>query len=362
MLRTCPHLRRPGSVRSGLPSPLRPSFRPGLRPGLRERPPRAAFTIESVRVLFAGTPVVALPALHHLLQSRHEVVGVLTRAPAPRGRGRTLHPSPVGETAAEAGLEVLTPRTLRDEETVEEIRALDADVVAVVAYGLLVPPAALTATTHGWVNLHFSLLPAYRGAAPVQRALLAGEDVTGATTFLIDEGLDTGPVLATMTETISPTDTSGALLDRLSVAGAPLLTHSLEKLVSGLIEPAPQTDAGASHAPKLHAADAYVDFDAPAVHVDRLVRATTPAPGPWTTVPDGARLKLRQVTPRPDVDDLAPGEVRADRREVLVGTRTHAVALTEVAPAGKSWMAADAWVRGARLDADDRLGRHRPEA
>lgn len=315
-----------------------------------------------VRVLFAGTPVAALPALRHLLHSPHEVVGVLTRAPARRGRGRTLYPSPVGEAAEEAGLEVLTPRTLRDPEVVEQIRELDADVAAVVAYGLIIPPPALAATTHGWVNLHFSLLPAYRGAAPVQRALLAGEDITGATTFLLDEGLDTGPVLATMTETVQPSDTSGDLLDRLAVAGAPLLTRSLETLVSGRIDPAPQSEHGVSHAAKLNPSDAFVDLTAPAAHVDRLVRATTPAPGPWTTLPDGARLKLRPVRLRPDVDDLAPGEVRADRHEVLVGTGTHPVALGEVAPAGKSWMAADAWARGARLEPGAVLGADGPDA
>ncbi|MGC5627278.1 methionyl-tRNA formyltransferase [Georgenia sp. Z1344] len=315
-----------------------------------------------MRVLFAGTPVVALPALHHLLQSEHEVVGVLTRAPAARGRGRTLHPSPVGEAAAEADLPVLTPRTLRDEAAVEEIRELGADVAAVVAYGLLIPPPALAATTHGWVNLHFSLLPAYRGAAPVQRALLAGEDVTGATTFLLDEGLDTGPVLATMTETIQATDTSGALLDRLSVAGAPLLTRSLETLVSGLIDPAPQSTHGVSLAPKLTTSDAFVDLDQPAQQVDRIIRATTPAPGPWTTLPGGDRLKLRPVDQVQGTTDLAPGEVRAGRREVLVGTATYAVRLTEVAPAGKSWMAADAWARGARIADDDRLGAEKPDA
>ncbi|MGO1562169.1 MAG: methionyl-tRNA formyltransferase [Actinomycetaceae bacterium] len=309
-----------------------------------------------MRILFAGTPDVALPALSHLLDSEHEVVGVLTRAPARRGRGRTLHPSPVGEAAEAAGVPVLTPATLRDEAVVEQIRALGADVAAVVAYGLLVPPAALESIPHGWVNLHFSLLPAYRGAAPVQRALLAGEDVTGATTFLLEKGLDTGPVIATMTETIRPADTAADLLDRLSTAGAPMLTASLEALVGGDAQPEPQGTDGVSHAAKLDPPDAYVSFATPAMHVDRLVRATTPAPGAWTLLPGDVRLKLGPVTPRPDVTDLGPGHVRAGRREVLVGTATHAVELGQVAPAGKGWMAADAWARGARLDDDVRLG------
>lgn len=309
-----------------------------------------------VRILFAGTPDVALPALQHLLDSEHEVVGVLTRAPARRGRGRTLHPSPVAAAAEAAGVPVLTPTTLRNEAVIDEIRALGADVAAVVAYGLLVPPAALEAVPHGWVNLHFSLLPAYRGAAPVQRALLAGEDVTGATTFLLEKGLDTGPVIATMTETIRPTDTSADLLERLATAGAPMLTASLEALVSGSTKPVPQSPDGVSHAAKLDPPDAYVSFTTPALHVDRLVRATTPAPGAWTLLPGGVRLKLGPVSPRPDVTDLGPGAVRAGRREVLVGTATHAVALGDVAPAGKGWMAADAWARGARLGDDVRLG------
>ncbi|PYG02307.1 methionyl-tRNA formyltransferase [Georgenia satyanarayanai] len=309
-----------------------------------------------MRLLFAGTPEVALPSLRALAESEHEVVAVLTRPDARRGRGRTLHPSPVAAWAREQGIPVLTPRTLRDAEAQEEIAALGVDAAPVVAYGALIPPALLDVPRHGWVNLHFSLLPAWRGAAPVQHAVIAGDDVTGATTFRIEEGLDTGPVLGTLTETVRPTDTAGDLLARLAGSGAPLLLATLDALESGSAVPVPQPADGVSHAPRLEVTDARVEWAAPAVAVDRLVRGTTPAPGPWTTAPDGSRLKLGPVQVRADVDDLAPGALHAAKAEVLVGTGNGAVELGQVAPAGRSWMAAADWARGARLPEEARLG------
>ncbi|HLT84817.1 MAG TPA: methionyl-tRNA formyltransferase [Phototrophicaceae bacterium] len=313
-----------------------------------------------MRLLFAGTPEVALPSLRVLDDSRHDVVAVLTRPDARRGRGRTLHPSPVAAWARERDVPVLTPRTLRDEEVQEQIAALDIDVAPVVAYGALIPAELLDVPRYGWVNLHFSLLPAWRGAAPVQHALIAGDDVTGASTFRIEEGLDTGPVFGTLTETVRPQDTAGDLLGRLAESGAGLLLATLDALDAGTVVPVPQRLDGVSVAPRLEVADARVDWSAPAVAVDRLVRGTTPAPGAWTTAPDGSRLKLGPVRPRPDVDDLAPGQVRPGKREVLVGTGSGAVELGQVAPAGRSWMAAPDWVRGARLTEDARLGVEAP--
>ncbi|MFC4555134.1 methionyl-tRNA formyltransferase [Georgenia faecalis] len=309
-----------------------------------------------MRLLFAGTPEVALPSLLALLDSDHDVAAVLTRPDAPRGRGRREAASPVAALARERGIEVLTPSTLRDPETQAAIAALGVDAAPVVAYGALVPPALLAAPPLGWVNLHFSLLPAWRGAAPVQRAIIAGDDLTGATTFLLEEGLDTGPVLGTLTEPIRPTDTAGDLLGRLAHAGAGLLVRTLDALEAGDLRPVPQPADGVSHAPRLEVADARVRWDAPALAVDRLVRGCTPAPGAWTTAPDGSRLKLGPVTPRDDAPDLAPGQVLAGKREVLVGTGSGAVALGRLAPAGRGWMDADAWARGARLDAGARLG------
>lgn len=204
------------------------------------------------------------------------------------------------------------------------------------------------------MNLHFSLLPAWRGAAPVQRAILHGDDVTGAATFQIEEGLDTGPVYGVLTEPIRPTDTSGDLLGRLAVAGASLLLDTMNGIEAGVLEPRPQPTEGVSHAAKLTPEDGRVDWKSPALHIDRLVRACTPAPGAWTTFRE-TRVKLGPVRPVPDAAELSPGEIRAGKNEVLVGTATHPVALGEVQPQGKRRMAATDWIRGVDLTGKDAL-------
>lgn len=315
-----------------------------------------------------------MPSLRALLGSGHEVVAVLTRPDAPAGRGRGLRPSPVREAAERAGVTaVLMPRSARDPELVDAVTGLDPDACAVVAYGGLVPPALLAVPRHGWVNLHFSLLPAWRGAAPVQHALLAGEEVTGATTFLLDEGLDTGPVLGTLTEAIRPRDTTGDLLGRLAAAGAPLLVATLDALETGAVTPAPQPTEGVSHAPRLGVEDAHVDWDRPGYAVDRRVRACTPAPGAWTTF-RGERLRLHRLTPEtgdheepgepaepgePGHHPLAPGELRVTGDAVLVGTGTAPVRLEEVQPAGRRAMPAADWARGVRPVPGEVLGGER---
>ena len=312
-----------------------------------------------MRLLFAGTPEAAVPSLEALIASRHEVVAVLTRADAPAGRGRHLLPSPVRLAAEAAGIPVITD-VPSGEDFVARLRELDVDAAPVVAYGHLLRPDVLAVPKRGWVNLHFSVLPAWRGAAPVQRALIAGDEVTGATTFLLDEGMDSGPVLGTLTETVRPRDTSGDLLDRLATAGAGLLVATLDALEDGTLHPQPQPADGVSLAAKLTTDDAHVTFRDPALAVDRLIRGCTPAPGAWTTLPgpDGTpvRLGLGPVTPRPDVTTLRPGEVEAGKRDVLVGTATHAVQLGLVRPVGKKPMAAADWARGARLEAGVVLG------
>lgn len=310
-----------------------------------------------MRVLFAGTPEVALPSLEALLASQHhDVVGVLTRPDAPAGRGRRVVASPVRARAEAEGLPVLTPRTLRDPDVLSSIAELAPDVAAVVAYGAILPLAALELVPQGWINLHFSLLPAWRGAAPVQHALLHGDEVTGATTFRITEGLDEGPVFGTLTETVRPTDTSGDLLDRLATAGAGLLVATLDGIADGSLVAVPQASDDVSHAPRLSSDDGRVRWGHPAHAVDRRVRACTPAPGAWTTAPDGSRLVVGRVRPRPDVLGLAPGELQVGRREVLVGTGSHGVQLGEVSPAGRRAMPAADWARGARLVPGARLG------
>lgn len=307
-----------------------------------------------MRLVFAGTPETSVPALDALLASDHEVAAVVTRPDARSGRGRHLEASPVAVRAAEAGVEVLKPAKARDPEFLDRLRAIAPDCCPVVAYGALLPREALDIPRHGWVNLHFSLLPAWRGAAPVQRAILHGDDVTGAATFQIEEGLDTGPVYGVLTEPIRPTDTTGDLLGRLAVAGAGLLLDTMNGIEAGVLEPRPQPTEGVSHAAKLTPEDGRVDWRTPALHIDRLVRACTPAPGAWTTFRD-ARLKLGPVRPVPDAEGLAPGELRAGKKEVLVGTATHPVALGDVQPQGKRRMAAADWIRGADLTDKDAL-------
>lgn len=309
-----------------------------------------------MRVLFAGTPEAALPTLAALLDSEHEVVGVLTRADARQGRGRALKPSPVADLARRAGLEVRTPATLKDRRTQEWVRSLRADIAVVVAYGRIVPACLLGAPDHGWLNLHFSLLPAWRGAAPVQRAIIGGDEITGACVFQLEEGLDTGPVLGRLTETIGPQDTSGDLLARLAGAGAPLVLRVLRAVEDGSAEPEPQSEELATLAPMLSTADGEIRWSDPAQAIERRIRGVTPAPGAHTTV-EGRRLRLGPVTVVPEVTDLLAGRVVADKHQVLVGTGGCAVRLGRVAPAGRSWMEAEAWARGARLGAGLVLGR-----
>jgi len=309
-------------------------------------------------LLFAGTPTVALPALDALVGSRHEVVAVLTRPAAPAGRGRALRPSPVAERARELGVAVLAPPRPGDPSFLAELARRAPDCSPVVAYGALVPPAALAVPPHGWVNLHFSLLPAWRGAAPVQHALLAGDDVTGATTFRLEEGLDTGPVYGVLTEQVGPSDTAGDLLDRLATAGASLLVATLDGIEDGRLVPVPQAADGISLAPRLSVEDFRLDWAAPAVRVDRVVRAGAPSPGAWTTL-RGARLKLGPLLARADADPqpppLPPGRLVVTADRVLVGTGTTPVRLGSLRPAGRPAMAAADWARGVRLTADDRL-------
>ncbi|MEV5432520.1 methionyl-tRNA formyltransferase [Streptomyces sp. NPDC052701] len=309
-----------------------------------------------MKLVFAGTPEVAVPALDALLASgRHEVAAVVTRPDAPAGRGRRMVASPVAERAQEAGIEVLKPVRPRDPEFLERLREIGPDCCPVVAYGALLPRAALDIPARGWVNLHFSLLPAWRGAAPVQHAIMAGDEITGASTFLIEEGLDSGPVFGTVTEEIRPTDTSGDLLTRLALAGAGLLAATMDGIEDGTLKAVPQPAEGVSLAPKVTVEDAHLDWSAPALRVDRVVRGCTPAPGAWTTF-RGERFKLLQVAPVPGRTDLAPGQLHAGKNNVYVGTGSYAVELLWVQAQGKKPMKAADWARGVRIAEDERLG------
>lgn len=299
-----------------------------------------------MRVVFAGTPEAAVPSLRALLESRHEVVAVVTRPDARAGRGRRLSASPVAVLAAEHGIEVLKPQRPSDPDFVARLSELAPDCCPVVAYGALVPSHVLAIPAHGWVNLHFSVLPAWRGAAPVQRSMMAGDEVTGATTFRLVEELDAGPTYGLYTETIRPDDTAGSLLDRLANYGAGLLVATLDGIEDGELEERPQPAEGVSSAPKLTVADAEIDWTRPAFAIDRQIRGCTPSPGAWTMLGD-ARLKVGPVTSRSDVH-LAPGAMEVSKHAVLVGTATDAVELHEVQPSGKPKMDAVDWARGLR--------------
>ena len=318
-----------------------------------------------MRLVFAGTPEVALPSLDALLASDHEVVAVVTRPDARAGRGRGLVRSPVRERAEEQGIEVLAPARPSEPEFLERLRELAPDACPVVAFGALIPQSALDIPAHGWVNLHFSILPAWRGAAPVQHAVMAGDEVTGASTFRLEAGLDTGPVFGVMTEAIRPTDTAGDVLDRLATGGAGLLVATMDGIADGSLTPVPQAADGVTLAPKIDVADAEIRWARPAVVVDRLVRGCTPAPGAWTTL-RGERLKVMPLAgvaggaapagSETDVPSLAPGELLVTKRAVHVGTISGIVRLGQVQPRGKKPMSAEDWARGVRIEAGERLG------
>jgi len=308
-----------------------------------------------MRLVFAGTPAVAVPALDAIAASQHELLAVLTRPDAPAGRGRHLVRSPVGAWADARGVEVLTPVRPREPSFLSRLAELAPDCVPVVAYGALVPPVALEIPRYGWVNLHFSLLPAWRGAAPVQHALLHGDEVTGAAVFELEAGLDTGPLYGTLTEPIRPRDTAGDLLERLAVSGAKLLVQVLDGIEAGTLAAVPQAAEGVSMAPKVTVEEARVRWTDPAFAVDRRIRACTPAPGAWTVF-RGERIKVGPVDPTGGAANLAPGEIAVGRSGVLVGTGTAAVALGEVRAAGKKAMPARDWARGVRPEPGERFG------
>lgn len=303
-----------------------------------------------MRCVFAGTPDVAGTSLRALLESDHHVVAVITRPDAPAGRGKAMAASSVARLAREAGVELLQPASTRDPSLAERLVRIGPDCAPIVAYGGLIPPHLLDVPRHGWVNLHFSLLPAWRGAAPVQHAVWHGDDITGATTFRLDAGMDTGPVYGAVTETIGERDTAGTLLERLAVTGAGLLIATLDAIEQGTARPVPQIGEP-SFAPKLTVDDARVRWDHPAIGVDRRIRACTPDPGAWTMV-GSDRLRLHPVEIVPGPGALKPGRILVARTEVLVGTATSSVRLGSVQPAGKRAMPATDWARGARLDAD----------
>ncbi len=303
-----------------------------------------------VRLVFAGTPEPALPALHRLIDSpRHEVVAVLTRPDAAVGRRGKPEPSPVARAALDRSIPLLRPSRPNSAEFVAELAELAPDCCAVVAYGALLRDALLAVPPRGWINLHFSLLPAWRGAAPVQAAIAAGDAITGATTFQIEPSLDSGPIYGVVTETIRPSDTAGELLERLALSGAALLSTTLDGIADATLTPRPQPAEGVSIAPKITVEQARVRWDLPALVVERRIRAVTPNPGAWTLIGD-LRVKLGPVQIDTAPMPLHPGAIHVDRKNVWVGTGSEPVRLGQIQPPGKKFMNAVDWARGARLD------------
>ncbi|GAA1522676.1 methionyl-tRNA formyltransferase [Kribbella lupini] len=307
-----------------------------------------------MRLVFAGTPEVSVTALEAIVASGHELVAVVTRPDAPAGRGRKLVASPVAQYAEQlGGVEILKPVKPSDPDFLARLKEIDPDCCPVVAYGGLLPQAALDIPRHGWINLHFSVLPAWRGAAPVQHSIISGDDVTGASTFRIVKALDAGPVYGVLTEPIGPKDTAGDLLTRLSVSGAKLLVDTLDGIEAGVLQAVEQPADGVTIAPKLTVEDAEINLKHPAQQIDRLVRGCNPAPGAWTTF-RGERLKVLATAPTDD--ELAPGVLEATKSSVKVGTGSKAIELVTVQPQGKKPMAGADWARGVRITADDQLG------
>lgn len=298
-----------------------------------------------MRIAFAGTPDAAVPTLQALIDSPHEIAFVITRPDAPKGRGQELTPSPVAQLASESGLPIVKTSDLS--QVANKVENLDA--VVVVAFGGLVPKSLLDIPKHGWINVHFSLLPHWRGAAPVQHSIMAGDDVTGITTFRIEEALDSGPVLAYITTSIDEHETAGQLLDRLSAEGAQLALATLQGLANNSIHPLVQPLDGVSYAPKITTQSARINWQEPALVIARKIRAMTPSPGAWTTCGDD-RYKLTPVKLVPEITHLAAGQLAFVDGEAYVGTGSHAIALDQIQLPGKTFTQAQNWARNLKSD------------
>ncbi len=298
-----------------------------------------------MRIAFAGTPDAAVPTLQALINSPHEIAFVITRPDAPKGRGQELTPSSVAKLAASNGLPIVKTSDLSQVAN----QVADLDAVVVVAFGGLVPKNLLDVPMFGWINVHFSLLPHWRGAAPVQHAIMAGDDVTGITTFRIEEALDSGPVLAYITTSIGNNETAGQLLDRLSIEGAQLALATLQGLANNSIHPLAQPLDGVSYAPKITTAVARINWQEPALVIARKIRAMTPSPGAWT-MSGQDRFKLAPVKLVPDVTHLTAGQLAFVDGQVYVGTGSHAVELDQIQLPGKTFTAANNWARNLKSD------------
>lgn len=313
-----------------------------------------------MKILFAGTPEVAVPTLQALYDSQHDIAAVITRPPARRGRSKRLVASAVSQAAQELGIEVIESSNPSNPETLARITELQPDLGVVVAYGAILRPEVLSVPKNGWINLHFSDLPRWRGAAPVQHAIRAKDTHAATCVFQLEKGLDTGPIYSKELVDLNGYETTGSLLDSLAEVGAQQVVRVVTAIEEGSARAIPQSENGITIAGRLTKSDAFVSFELGVSDTDALIRSVTPAPGAWTTLPNGKPLKLGPVTvPLPPVaepGDLKPGTLIADKSNVYVACADGVVRLGNVAPAGKGSMDALAWWRGARLEEGARLG------
>jgi methionyl-tRNA formyltransferase len=299
-----------------------------------------------MRIVYMGTPAFAVPPLEALVTAGHEVVGVVTRTDKPAGRGKTLTPPAVKVAAEQAGLAVLQPRRVREPEAVASVRALAPEVIVVAAYGQILPKELLTLPPRGCVNIHASLLPAYRGAAPINWAIINGEERTGITIMQMDEGMDTGAILLQDSIPIAPDETAGTLTGKLAHLGSALVVDALNRLEGGTLPPIAQDDRKASHAPLLRKEDGRIDWSRPAVELHRRVRGLTPWPGAFTYL-DGKLIKLLETTVVPG--GIERGELALRGEDQLVaGTGHDLLRIKTLQPEGKRPMSAADFLRGHR--------------
>jgi methionyl-tRNA formyltransferase len=297
-----------------------------------------------------GTPDFSVPILEHLIQAGHQVAAIYSQPARPAGRGQQLRPSPVAAAAEARGIPVRTPKSLKSAEEQDAFAALKADVAIVAAYGLILPKAILDAPRHGCINVHASLLPRWRGAAPIQRCIEAGDAVTGVTIMQMDEGLDTGAMLLREDIPITPTTTGGSLHDDLSALGARLAIEALKQLEAGSLRAVPQPLEGVTYAAKLAKEEGRIDWRRPAAQIDRQLRAFTPWPGVWFDL-NGERIKL--ISAKPIVGRGEPGQVLDDKLTVACGEG--ALSIGAVQRAGKAAMSAADLLRGFAIPAGTRL-------
>jgi len=308
-----------------------------------------------MRIVFMGTSEFAVPSLRALLEAGHEIAGVWTRADKPHGRGHHLDVSPIKHAALDAGLALYQPTTLKKPENAAEVTAISPDIVCVAAYGLILPPVVLAAPRLGCVNVHASLLPKYRGAAPIHRAIMAGETSTGVTTMMMDEGLDTGDELLEERTAIGPDETYGDLHDRLSEIGARLLVETIARLERSDCPRQPQDNAEASYAPPVRKEECEIDWNQPVSRIHNRVRGVNPRPGAFT-LRAGTILRIHQTRPHPGETTEEPGRILNGRRGLFVACGAGVIELLVVQPAGKKPMPAADYLRGRPAQPGERLG------